>query len=140
MPHFSLRLDQNVVPCPRQRRTNVGQSTPSSHLDSVNSKDQEVPLAFPLLITTISLGRLGPSQQDLLFIWWKSCWILLFVEVFHGFSGCSPALGSVGSVWLRKEGVVQFPPTETALVILLRRCGLGPWGLAVECPAGYSTK
>ena len=23
----------------------------------------------------------------------------------------------------RKEGVVQFPPTETALMILLRRCG-----------------
>ena len=31
---------------------------------------------------------------------------------------------------LRKEGVVQFPPTETALMILLRRCGPGPWGLS----------
>lgn len=138
MSHFSILFDPNFDPkcCALPQATAderwakyafqpLGFQQPISTCCSSHSELQRPRSSMNFSTTTIDLG---PSQQDLLFILpveaLSSDYLqYLFVEIFQ-------VCAVQHLAQLRKEGVVQFPPTETALMILLRRCGPGPWGLS----------
>jgi hypothetical protein len=134
MSHFSILFDPKCCALPQATADErwakyafqpLGFEQPISTCCSSQSELQRPRSSMNFSTTTIDLG---PSQQDLLFILPVEALSLdylqyLFVEIFQV---CAVQL----LAQLRKEGVVQFPPTETALMILLRRCGPGPWGLS----------